>query len=142
MAASGDAHAFCHFGQATNETCSPNAADLRYKNVKYGDGLWIVLCKKHTKRYNNQVKKDGARAMADLRTIVLGARSDDEDDDDDDDDDESFSSSSSLSSEEESSEHEDTGSGHREDELDGDDEEEDEQMEDAEESFEENTVEQ
>ena len=67
---------------------------------------------------------------------------DDEDDDDDDDDDESFSSSSSLSSEEESSEHEDTGSGHREDELDGDDEEEDEQMEDAEESFEENAVEQ
>jgi hypothetical protein len=66
----------------------------------------------------------------------------DEDGDDDDDDDESFSSSSSLSSEEESSEHEDTGSGHREDELDGDDEEEDEQMEDAEESFEENAVEQ
>jgi hypothetical protein len=67
---------------------------------------------------------------------------DEDEDEDDDDDDESFSSTSSLSSEEESSEHEDTGSGHREDELDGDDEEEDEQMEDAEESFEENAVEQ
>jgi WD40 repeat protein len=80
--------------------------------------------------------------------------SDDSDDDDDDDDDDDYesssSSSSSSSSEEESSEYEDTGSGRREDELDGFDEElamseadeEDEQMEDAEDSFEENNVEQ